>query len=361
MALAKKMKTEMQLPQVKKKKREQKKPAGKSFKLVFPFTVYHSSKEFFTNSMIHSLQNSAAKQSSSKTCIIIVGPTAVGKTAIAIQAAQHFSTAIISCDSRQCFKELNIGVAKPSAEELKLVNHYFINSHSIHETVNAALFESYALEKVNLIFQKHHVAVMVGGTGLYVKAFCDGIDEVPQVDENIREKINKKYQQEGLAWLQQEVKENDPVYFSKGEIQNPHRLLRALEVKLGTGKSITAFQTKQRKPRDFNIIKIGLELPRQELIERINRRVDIMMEEGLLEEVKSLVSYQYLNALQTVGYRELFSYLNGEISLEDAVTSIKINTRQYAKRQMTWFKKEVEMNWCKPDWNEVLQKLTTIL
>ena len=295
-----------------------------------------------------------------KTCIIIVGPTAVGKTAVAIQLAQHFSTDIISCDSRQCFNELNIGVAKPSEAELSLVKHYFINSHSIHETVNAAVFETYALEKVNQIFQQHDIAVMVGGTGLYVKAFCDGMDDVPQTDENIRKNINDGYQQEGLAWLQEQVKENDPLYFSKGEIQNPHRLLRALEVKLSTGKSILEFQTKQKKKRDFNIIKIGLELPRPELNERISRRVDIMMQDGLLEEVKTLLPYQHLNALQTVGYRELFEYLNGSVSLQDAVTSIKINTRQYAKRQMTWFKKDAEITWCKPDFSDVPLKIKNL-
>ncbi len=295
-----------------------------------------------------------------KTCIIIVGPTAAGKTAVAIQLAQYFSTDIISCDSRQCFKELNIGVAKPSEKELSLVKHYFINSHSIHDTVNAAVFETYSLEKINQIFHQHNIAVMVGGTGLYVKAFCDGMDDMPEIDESIHKSINEDYQQQGLIWLQEQVKENDPLFFSKGEIQNPHRLLRALEVKLSTGKSIIEFQTKQKKKRNFNIIKIGLELPRPELTERINRRVDIMMQDGLLEEVKTLLPYQYLNALQTVGYRELFAYLNGAVSLQDAVTSIKINTRQYAKRQMTWFKKDTEISWCNPDFSNVLLKINSL-
>jgi len=308
--------------------------------------------------MINSPKNNTAKKSSNKTCIIIVGPTAVGKTDLAVKVAQHFSTTIISCDSRQCFKELNIGVAKPSFAELKLVKHEFVDSHSIREVVNAAVFESYALEKMNAIFEQHDFAVMVGGTGLYVKSFCDGIDEVPQVDESVRKKINSTYQQQGLSWLQKEVKENDPLYFSKGEIQNPHRLLRALEVKLSTGKSITEFQTKQKKQRDFNVIKIGLELPRTELTERINRRVDIMMEDGLLAEVKELQPCRHLNALQTVGYKELFSYLDGTSSLQEAVTTIKINTRQYAKRQRTWFKKDEDTRWCKPEWPDVLEKLS---
>jgi tRNA dimethylallyltransferase len=289
-----------------------------------------------------------------KTCIVIVGPTAVGKTAIAVQLARHFNTEIISADSRQCYKELNIGVAKPSPEELALVKHYFISSHSIHDEVNTAVFEKYALEKAKLIFEKHDIAVVVGGTGLYVKTFTQGIDEVPVIDPKIRKKINEEYEWEGLEWLQKEVEKKDPVYFAKGETKNPHRLLRALEVKLSTGKSIIDFHTQPKKPRDFNIIKIGLEIPKDELHTRINRRVDMMMKEGLLEEVKRLEKYKALNALQTVGYRELFGHLIGDLKLEDAVEVIKINTRQYAKRQMTWFKKDEEVKWCAPDIEQVI-------
>jgi len=289
-----------------------------------------------------------------KTCILIVGPTAVGKTALAIQLAQYFSTQIISCDSRQCFKELNIGVAKPSVEELALVPHYFINSHSIHDTVNAALFEQYALEKINVIFQQQDIAVMVGGTGLYAKAFCEGMDAIPAIDEKLRLQLNQQYQQKGIEWLQEEVKRLDPVYFEKGEIHNPQRLLRALEVVMQLGKSITTFQKRGKKTRDFNIIKIGLELPRAVLYDRINKRVDQMMEEGLLNEVKHLLPYQHLNALQTVGYKELFSYLKNEMSLAQAVDDIKKNTRHYAKRQMTWFKKDEAIKWCGVNFEEVL-------
>ena len=296
-----------------------------------------------------------------KTCIIIVGPTAVGKTAVAIQIAQHFSTAIISCDSRQCFKELNIGVAKPSEEELSLVQHYFISSHSVYDVINATVFETYALEKINKIFNHHNIAVMVGGTGLYVKAFCEGMDEVPSISPAIRQTIVTNYNNNGIEWLQEQVKKNDGQYFIKGEIYNPQRMMRALEVKMSTGRSIIEFQRKQKKKRDFNIIKIGLELPRPKLNERINRRVDIMMQDGLLEEVKMLLPFQELNALQTVGYRELFAYLDGEVSLDEAVTSIKINTRQYAKRQMTWFKKVGEIKWCSPLLDEVLQKIKIVL
>lgn len=292
-----------------------------------------------------------------KTCIIIVGPTAIGKTALAIRVAQYFSTSIISADSRQCFKELNIGVAKPSAEELQLVKHYFINSHSIKDTLNAAIFEQYALQKAKKLFTQHDVAVMVGGTGLYVKTFANGIDEVPFIKPAIREKIIADYEWEGLEWLQKEVKKNDVLYFERGEIKNPQRLMRALEVKLSTGKSILEFQTQQKRIRDFNIIKIGLEMPREDLHQRINGRVDAMMKNGLLNEVKTLVPYKQLNSLQTVGYRELFGYLIGDLSLEEATEAIKINTRQYAKRQMTWFKKDEETVWCPPGFSDVIDAI----
>jgi len=292
-----------------------------------------------------------------KTCIIIVGPTAVGKTAVAIQLAQHLSRQIISADSRQCFKELNIGVAKPSVEELHSINHYFINSHSIQDDVNAVVFEQYALEKVNMIFEKNDPAVMVGGTGLYVKVFCDGIDEIPAIPAELREKIIADYNANGFAWLQKQVEENDPHFFSKGEIKNPQRLMRALEIKLSTGKSITEFQVKQKKERDFNIIKIGLELPREKLYERINHRVDIMMSDGLLKEAKLLIPFKHLPALQTVGYKELFEYFDNNITLQQAIEKIKLNTRHYAKRQMTWFKKDESVNWCNPDIKEVIEKI----
>ncbi len=295
-----------------------------------------------------------------KTCIIIVGPTAVGKTALAIQLAQHFSTDIISADSRQCFKELNIGVAKPSWQELDLVKHYFINSHSIHDTVNTAVFEQYALTKAKHIFEQHDIAVMVGGTGLYVKTFSHGIDEVPVIQPAIREKIIADYEWEGLAWLQTEVEKNDPFYFAKGEIKNPQRLMRALEVKLSTGKSIIEFQTQQSRKRDFNIITIGLEMPREDLNKRINGRVDDMMKQGLLAEVKSLVAYKELNALQTVGYREMFGHLAGDLSLQDATEAIKINTRQYAKRQMTWFKKDDAICWTEPLFEKTLDQINNL-
>lgn len=284
-----------------------------------------------------------------KTCIVIAGPTAVGKTSFAIRLAQHLGTSIISADSRQCFKELNIGVARPSPEELQLIPHYFIASHSIHEEVNAVVFEQYALQKIAAIFDQHDTAVIVGGTGLYIKAFCDGIDELPPVNEKIRQQIIDNYQQQGLTWLQNETAKTDPVYFAQGEIKNPQRLMRALEVKISSGRSIVTFQKQQKKERDFNIIKIGLELPREQLVQRINQRVDAMLQQGLLDEVKALQPFKNLNALQTVGYRELFDHFDGLGSLESAIEKIKINTRQYAKRQMTWFKKDPEIHWVTPE------------
>lgn len=274
-----------------------------------------------------------------KTCLIVSGPTAVGKTAYGIELALKYNTQIISADSRQCFKELNIGVAKPSIEQLEKVKHYFINTHSIHDEVNVKVFEEYALKSVEEIFKNNDVAVMVGGTGLYIKAFCEGLDEIPSVDENIRRKINEQYQEQGFEWLSNEIKLQDNDFFTKGEMQNPQRMLRALEVKLSTGKSILDFHSGKRAKRNFEIKNILLELPREQLYRNINQRVDRMMEDGLLEEAKSLYSYKHLNALQTVGYKELFDYLDNKISLETAIEEIKKNTRHFAKRQITWFNK----------------------
>ena len=250
-----------------------------------------------------------------KTVIIIAGPTAVGKTTVAVQLAQHFKTEIISADSRQCFKELNIGVARPSPEELQQVPHHFIASHSISEEVNAATFEQYALEKTNELFKKQDVVVMVGGTGLYIKAFCEGLDTIPAIDPAIRENISKEYEEKGLDWLQQLVQQKDPAFYASGEIQNPQRMMRALEVIASTGQSILSFRKNEKTERPFHIIKIGLELPKEELHRNIETRVDAMMEAGLLEEVKQLAEYKNLNALQTVGYKELFDYSDGQLSL----------------------------------------------
>lgn len=283
-----------------------------------------------------------------KTCVIIAGPTAVGKTSLAIALAKHFNTEIISADSRQCFKELTIGVAKPSPEQLQLVRHHFINSHSIEQDVNAVVFEQYALEAAEEIFRTNDIAIVVGGTGLYIKAFCEGLDEIPATDLDIRKHIIEKYEQEGLEWLQQQVQLTDPAYYAHGEVMNPQRLMRALEVKQSTGRSILSFQQQKKKERPFNSIKIGLELPREELYQHINTRVDEMMQQGLLDEIKTLLPYRQYNALQTVGYSELFDYLDQKTPLKQAVELIKQHTRNYAKRQLTWFKKDDAFQWFSP-------------
>ena len=283
-----------------------------------------------------------------KTVLLIAGPTAVGKTNQAIQLAKHFNTEIISADSRQCFKEITIGVAKPSTEELQQVTHHFINSHSVHETVNACTFEQYALDVVAKLFKEHDTVVMVGGTGLYIKAFCEGMDDIPLVNEALRKQLQGNYQQLGIVWLQEQLQMHDPLFSTQGEMQNPQRMLRALELVLTTGQSILQFRKGVKQQRSFNIIKIGLDLPREELYERINHRVDIMMQNGLPGEAKNLYPLRHLNALQTVGYRELFDYFDENINLQTAVDKIKQNSRHYAKRQLTWFKKDVEMKWFHP-------------
>lgn len=283
-----------------------------------------------------------------KQVIIIAGPTAVGKTAVAIALARHFHTSIISADSRQCYKELNIGVARPSEEELKMVPHYFIASHSVTEEVNAASYEQWALAKAQEILQEKDTVIVAGGTGLYIKAFCEGLDEIPDVPEEIRQNIIQQYNEKGIGWLQQTVQQKDPAFYAAGEIQNPQRLMRALEVTEATGQSILSFQKGKKTERPFRIIKIGLELPREELYNRINARVDEMMKMGLLDEVKNLLPQKDLNALQTVGYAELFGYLDKKISLDKAIDDIKKHTRHYAKRQLTWFKKDKDFTWFHP-------------
>ncbi len=287
-------------------------------------------------------------ESTQNTVIIIAGPTAVGKTSFAIALAQHFQTDIISADSRQCYKEMKIGVARPSAEELAAIKHYFIASHAVTEDLNAGSFEKYALEAVEEIFKKSKVAIMVGGTGLYIKSFCEGIDPMPEISEAIRQQVIDGYKQKGLIWLQKELEQKDPAFWAVAEQQNPQRLMRALEVFYATGQSIMVYRTKKKIERPFRIIKIGLEISKEQLHHNINSRVEQMMQEGLLKEVESLQPYRNHNALQTVGYREVFEHLDGKCSLEEAAEHIKNNTRHYAKRQMTWFKKDTEFQWFSP-------------
>ena len=284
-----------------------------------------------------------------KKVIIIGGPTAVGKTSLAVALAAHFNTEIISADSRQCFSELNIGVARPSEEELNQVRHHFIASHSIHDQLTAIDFENYAIAKANDLLQKKDLIILVGGTGLYIKAFMEGMDDIPSVDQSIREEIALQYNEKGIDWLMQQLIKRDPEYVANGFMQNPQRMMRALEVVTATGKSILSYQQKVKKNRPFGLIPVQISLPREQLYERINHRVDQMMKAGLLEEVKHLYPYRHLNALQTVGYRELFEYIDGHVSLEEAVIKIQQHTRHYAKRQETWFAHQWEASVYSPD------------
>ena len=282
------------------------------------------------------------------TVYIVVGPTAVGKTKYAIELAQQLKTEIISVDARQCYQELNIGVARPSSLELATVPHHFIASHSIQDTVNAGIFEQYALAKATELLSKFGAVVMVGGTGLYIKAFVEGMDIIPSIDPAIRIQIQQDVLTKGIEWLQDQVQQLDPAYWAiadQGEQQNTQRLSRALEVMMGTGQSILSFQNQSKKLRPFNIQKIGLEMPREQLYDRINLRVHQMDQMGLEEEVKALHPQFHLNALQTVGYQEWLPYLEGNQSKEAVIQAIQQNTRHYAKRQMTWFKKDPEIKW----------------
>lgn len=280
-----------------------------------------------------------------KTCIIICGPTAVGKTGIALRLAHEFNTEIISADSRQCYRELNIGVAKPSDEELASVPHFFINSHSIFDEVNVADFKRYADSAADSIFKSHDIAIMVGGTGLYIDAFCNGLDDISEVDRGIRTTIRQAYKDKGIEWLRSALESADPDFAASDDLSNPQRMMRALEVIGSTGKSIRSFQSKEVTPSDFKIIKIGLELPREILYHRINVRVDQMIEAGLLKEAESLSEQKSLNALNTVGYKELFAFFEGNLSFDEAISLIKQNSRHYAKRQLTWFKRDKNTRW----------------
>ncbi len=288
------------------------------------------------------------KIQNTKTLISIVGPTAIGKTNLAIEVAKHFQTEIISCDSRQFFKEMKIGTAVPSEEELAEVKHHFIQNISIHEKYSVGDFERDGLAFLDNYFETNDICVMVGGSGLYEKAITVGFDEFPDVDPKIREDLNNELAEFGIEKLQKELQEVDPKYFEEVDIFNKQRVTRALEIFRASGLPFSHFRNQDLNKRPFNIIKIGLELPREEMYDRINRRVDIMMNEGLLNEAKNLFSLKDLNALQTVGYRELFDFFEEKITLDFAIEEIKKNTRRFAKRQMTWFKKDETVNWFSP-------------
>lgn len=283
--------------------------------------------------------------------ITIIGPTAIGKTALSIALAQHFGCNIISCDSRQFFKEMKIGTAVPSDEELAAATHHFIQNKSIFESYSVGDFEQEALAKLDELFQKNNIQIMVGGSGLYVDAVLKGFDDFPDIDDSFRETINTKFDSLGIEYLQEQLQKLDSEYYQKLQIenpqtlQNPQRMKRFVEVCLGTGKPYSSFIGKRKNVRNFTPIIIGLEADREIMYDRINKRVDIMLNEGLLAEAQSLYPNKHLNALQTVGYRELFDYFDGKTTLDFAIEQIKMNTRRFAKRQITWFKRTENVSW----------------
>ena len=291
--------------------------------------------------------------SSAKTLIVITGPTAVGKTALCLDIAQYFGIPIINADSRQIYKELKIGTASPTDEQQQLVPHYFVGSLSLNDYYSASLFEQQVLEILDDVFRTHDFALMTGGSMMYIDAVCDGIDDIPTVDDETRETLKKRLADEGLEPLLEELKALDPEYYAIVDRQNPRRVVHGLEICLMTGKTYTSFRKREagerRKERPFRIVKIGLNRPREELYARINQRVDQMMQDGLLEEAKRLYPMRQMNALNTVGYKELFDYLDGRWSLEEAVERIKGNTRRYARKQLTWYKKDESIRWFHPD------------
>jgi tRNA dimethylallyltransferase len=296
-----------------------------------------------------------------KTLVILCGPTAIGKTALAINLANIFSTEIISADSRQFYKEMTIGTAKPTEQELKKAKHHLINSLSIYDEYNVGLFEKEALQLLESIFSKQNIAVMVGGSGLYLQAICKGFDEVPSANKEVREQLLKAYAEQGIEYLRTTLKKLDEQHFLKVDTANPHRMIRAIEVCLSTGKKYSDMRLQDRQKdktstRPFNILKVGLRMDRDLLYQRINERVDAMMQEGLLEEVENLTKEkQDLNALNTVGYNELFAYLNGKHDLPKAIELIKQHTRNFAKRQLTWFKKDPDIKWFHPtEWEDII-------
>ncbi|WP_181308461.1 tRNA (adenosine(37)-N6)-dimethylallyltransferase MiaA [Rufibacter sp. XAAS-G3-1] len=284
-----------------------------------------------------------------KFLVVVVGPTAVGKTDFCVQLAKHFQTQILSMDSRQFYRELSIGTAKPTPQEQGGVVHHFIDSHSILEEYNAGAFEEDALRLLQDLFQEHNVVIATGGSGLYVRALCEGLDEMPDIQPGIREELSRRLAKEGLPVLVQQLQELDPDYAAQVDGQNPQRVVRALEVCLSSGQPYSSFRKKSKEQRrDFHIIKIGLNRDRPELYDRINLRMELMLEQGLLEEVKGLVPYRQHQALQTVGYTELFDFLDGAYSYEEAIRLLKRNSRRYAKRQLTWFTRDPHIQWFHP-------------
>ncbi|TAH43571.1 MAG: tRNA (adenosine(37)-N6)-dimethylallyltransferase MiaA [Bacteroidetes bacterium] len=290
------------------------------------------------------------------TLIVIAGPTASGKTSLAIRLAKYFSSEIISADSRQFYKGLDIGTAKPTKEQLSSVRHHFIDSHEISDPYNISDYETDALKKIEELFLKNEVVFLVGGSGLYIRAICHGINEIPGRDESIREKLIEMLDTYGIQALQNKIKELDAEYYNEVDLNNPHRLIRALEVCISSGQKYSSLRQAEIAPRPFNIIKIGLLLDREELYSRVENRVDEMISDGLVDEARSLLPFRNANALNTVGYKELFEFFDNNCTLEQAIDAIKKNTRNYAKRQMTWFRKEEGIKWFDPEDTKLIIK-----
>ncbi len=281
--------------------------------------------------------------------IVIAGPTAIGKTAKAIQLAQSLDSEIISADSRQFYKELKIGVAAPSIDELEAVKHHFVGHLSITDYYNVSRYEHDVLRLLETYFKEHQYAILVGGSGLYIDAVCKGIDDLPDPDKDIRQRLKNTYAKNGLEPLKEQLQELDPLYYQIVDLNNPNRILRALEVCLATGRTYTSLRNNETKAREFEIIKIGLDRPREELFDNIEQRVDRMIQVGLVDEVRSLQDYKNLNALNTVSYKEIFNFLDGTWSFDKAIEKIKTHSRRYAKRQLTWFRKDQDISWFHPD------------
>lgn len=293
------------------------------------------------------------------TLLVILGPTGVGKTNISLRLAEYFGCPIVSSDSRQFYRELKIGTAAPTEMQLSRVKHYFIGFHSIHDEYNAGQYEQDAIQLLDELFEVHNVVMLVGGSMMYIDAVCNGMDDIPNVDAETRIFWQKQYAELGLEFIQNELKRLDPVHYEQVDLQNPKRVIHALEICSMTGKPYSDLRTGQRKERNFNILKIGLNRPRPELYERINARVDEMIAEGLLDEAKQFYEYKHLNTLNTVGYKELYEYMDGNWTLDFAVGMIKQDSRRYAKRQLTWFNRDKEILWFHPDELESKMELVT--
>ena len=290
------------------------------------------------------------------TLIVVTGPTAVGKTALTIEIAKHYGIPIINADSRQIYKELKIGTASPTAEQMQQVKHYFVGTKSITDYYNASMYEQEVVQLLEKLFVDSPVQLLSGGSMMYIDAVCNGIDDIPTVRDDIRNEMKRRYQEEGLDALCEDLRRLDPEHYEVVDRQNHRRVIHALEICYQTGKTYTSFRTQKRKERPFQIVKIGLTRDRQELYDRINQRVDTMMSEGLLDEVRSVSAYRSTNALNTVGYKELFDYIDGRWPLEEAVERIKGNTRRYARKQLTWYKRDEQVTWFHPDQQDKILK-----